>query len=208
VRKVAKDLTPDERSKESEKRAGRRVAIRNRQNAARLDEEHRQETEWFLAAHALANSEELAGKAVVRVVMMMKQEAINVASGGVASLPPSCAVGGALSTFSVTSTPSGRPPALDLNMPVLHVPALDAHGRGGVLLSRFGDLQPPSGSAGLGIDLNHTPSTGCGTLAGLKKAHRMSTADMPRAVNLFDEMLAPTEEVMAHPSCQLALPVA
>jgi hypothetical protein len=30
VRKLAKDLTPDERRKESEKRAGRRVAVRNR----------------------------------------------------------------------------------------------------------------------------------------------------------------------------------
>jgi hypothetical protein len=39
VRKAAKDLTPDERRKESEKRAGRRVAMRNRENAARLDEE-------------------------------------------------------------------------------------------------------------------------------------------------------------------------
>jgi uncharacterized protein YkwD len=95
VRKAAKDLTPDERKKESEK---------NRQNAARLDEEHRQETQRFLAAQALANNEELAGKAAVRTVMMMKQEAINVAFGSVASLPSSCGVGGALSTSSVTST--------------------------------------------------------------------------------------------------------
>jgi hypothetical protein len=34
VRKAAKDLTPDEWKKESEKRAGRRAAMRNRQNAA------------------------------------------------------------------------------------------------------------------------------------------------------------------------------
>jgi hypothetical protein len=34
VRKPAKDPTPDERRKESEKRAGRRVAVQNRQNAA------------------------------------------------------------------------------------------------------------------------------------------------------------------------------
>jgi hypothetical protein len=97
VRKAAKDLTPDERRKELEKRAGRRVAVRNRQNAARLDEERRLETERFLAAQALANNKELTGKATVRADMMMKQEAINVAFGGVASLPPSCAVGGALS---------------------------------------------------------------------------------------------------------------
>jgi hypothetical protein len=131
-----------------------------------------------------------------------------VAFGGITSLPLSCAIGGALSMSSVTSTPSGHPPALKLNMPVAHAPALGAHGRGGVPLSRFGDLRPPSGSAGPGIDLNRTPSTGCGTPAGLKNPRRMSTADMPRAVNLFNEMPAPTNEVMAHPSCQLALSVA
>jgi hypothetical protein len=75
---------------------------------------------------------------------------------------------------------------------------------GGVPLSRFGDLRPPSGSPGLGIDLNRTPSTGCGTPAALKKPRRMCTANMTWAVNLFDEMSAPTDEVMAHPSCQLA----
>jgi hypothetical protein len=124
VRKAAKDLTPNERRNESEKRAGRRVAMQNSQNVARLDEEHRQETERFLAPHPLANCEELAGKAVAHAVMMMKQEAINVAFDDIASLPPSCAVGGALSTSSVTSTPSGRPPALELNTPVAHAPAL------------------------------------------------------------------------------------
>jgi hypothetical protein len=36
----------------------------------------------------------------------------------------------------------------------------------------------------------------------------MSTADMPRELNLFDEMPVTDDEVMAHPSCQLALPVA
>jgi hypothetical protein len=72
VRKEAKDLTPDERKKESEKRVGRRAAMRNRQNAARLDEERRQETQRFLAAQALDNSEELARKAAARAVMMMK----------------------------------------------------------------------------------------------------------------------------------------
>jgi hypothetical protein len=34
VRKAAKDLTPDERKKESEKRASRRATMRTRQNAA------------------------------------------------------------------------------------------------------------------------------------------------------------------------------
>jgi hypothetical protein len=140
--------------------------------------------------------------------MIMKQEATNVAFGGVASLPPSCGVGGALSTNSVTSTPSGRPTALELNTPIVHAPALGPHGRGGVPISRFGDFRPPSASIGPGIDLNRTPSTRCGTPAGLKKPHRMSTANMPRAVNLLDEMPVPDDEVMAHPTCQLALSVA
>jgi hypothetical protein len=89
VRKVAKDLMPDEQMKESEKHAGRRVAVRNHQNATRLDEERRLETERFLAAQAMVNREELAGKAAMRFVMMMKQEAINVAFSGATSLPPS-----------------------------------------------------------------------------------------------------------------------
>jgi hypothetical protein len=153
----------------------------------------------------LANSEVLAGKAAARAVMMMKQEAINVAFGGVASLPPSCGVGGALSTSSVTLTLSGRPPALELNTLVAHAPTLGTHGQGGVPLSRFGDFRPLSALIGPVIDLNRTPSTGCDTPAGLKKPRRMSTADMPRAVNLFDEMPTLDNEVMAHPSCQLAL---
>jgi hypothetical protein len=129
-----------------------------------------------------------------------------VAFGNIASLPPSSIiVGGALSTSSVTSALSGRPPALEPNTPIVHAPAPGAHDRGGVTLSRFGDLRPLSGSAGPDIDLNRTPLTGCDTPAGSKKPHRMPTADKPRAVNLFDEMpghaRAPTDEVMAHPSC-------
>jgi hypothetical protein len=61
--------------------------------------------------------------------MIVKQEAINVAFGGAASVPPPHSIGGALSTSSVTSTPSGRPPALDPNTPVVHAPALGAHDR-------------------------------------------------------------------------------
>jgi hypothetical protein len=72
----------------------------------------------------LANSEELSGKAVARAVMMMKQEATNVAFDDIASLALSCAIGGALSTSSVTSTPRGRPPALEINTPVAYAPAL------------------------------------------------------------------------------------
>jgi hypothetical protein len=52
-------LTPAERRIESEKRAGRREAIKNHQNAAQLKEKRRQETKRFLTAQALTNSEEL-----------------------------------------------------------------------------------------------------------------------------------------------------
>jgi hypothetical protein len=69
---MVKGMTPDERMMESEKRIGRREAAKNHVLAARLDEERRQETERYLAEQDLANSEELAGKAVVRAVMLMK----------------------------------------------------------------------------------------------------------------------------------------
>jgi hypothetical protein len=160
---------------------------------------------------ALANSKELVGKAAMHAIMMMKQEAINVAFGGVTSVPPPHSVSGALSTRPITSTPSGIPPALEPNTPVAHALALGAHGRGGTSLSRFGNLNPMSGSAGSCIDLNRTPSTGCTTSTVSKKPRRISTVNMPRVVNLFDDMpehaRAPTDEVMAHPTCQLSLPV-
>jgi hypothetical protein len=57
--KLAKDMTLDDRRIESEKRAGRREAIKNLQNAAQLDEKRRLETERFLATQELTNSEEL-----------------------------------------------------------------------------------------------------------------------------------------------------
>jgi hypothetical protein len=72
ARKMAKGMTSEERRMESEKHAGRHEATKNRVLAARLDEERRQETERYLTAQALANNEELAGKAIVRVVMLMK----------------------------------------------------------------------------------------------------------------------------------------
>jgi hypothetical protein len=55
--------------------------------AARLNEELQQETERYLAVQALANSEELASKAIVCAVMLMKQEALNVAFGSASSMP-------------------------------------------------------------------------------------------------------------------------
>jgi hypothetical protein len=51
---------------------------------AQLAEECRQETKRFLAAQALANSEEQMGKAIVHAIKMMKHEAINMAFGGIA----------------------------------------------------------------------------------------------------------------------------
>jgi hypothetical protein len=57
-----------------------------------------------------------------------------------------------------------------------------------IALSRFGDLRPTlSGSAGPAIDLNR-PSIGDTTPAGAKKPHCISSADIPRVVNLFDDM--------------------
>jgi hypothetical protein len=88
ARKPVKDLTLDKRRKESEKHASRCEPVKNRQNTARLEEEHRLETEQFLAAQALANSEELASKAVVRTVMMTRQDATNITFGSITSMPP------------------------------------------------------------------------------------------------------------------------
>jgi hypothetical protein len=167
-----------------------REAVKNRQNAARLEEERRQETERFLTAQALANNEELAGKAVVRTVMMMKQEALNIAFGGASSLPPPHSVGGVLSTSSVTSTPSRRPPlearaqhscrrcsctgrprsdwrrALPVWRPLPDIVGVDR---------AYHRPQPDT------IDKGHHPE-------GPKKPRRISTADMSRAVNMFDKM--------------------
>jgi hypothetical protein len=204
-------MTPDEPRIKSEKRAGRREAVKIRQNAARLDEERPQETERYLAAQALVNSEDLAGKAVVRAFMLMKHEAFHVVFSDVATEHPPHSIGGALSMSSVTSTPSGCPP-LEPNMPVSHAPTLGAHTRMGGVLSRFCDLHPTlPGSAGPAIDLNRTTTTRHTTPACAKKPHCISTANMTTAVNLFEDMPeqapAPIEDVMAHPTCQFSLSV-
>jgi hypothetical protein len=88
TRKMVKDMTPDERRIESDKRAGRREAVKSRQQAARLNKESLQEIEHYLAFKALANSEELASKADVCVVMLMKQEALNNTFGGAVFVSP------------------------------------------------------------------------------------------------------------------------
>jgi hypothetical protein len=155
ARKPAKELMLDEHGKESEKRASRCEAMKNCQNTARL-EEHRLETKRFLAVQALDNSEELAGKATVHPIRMIKQEAINVAFGGATYVTPPLSIGGALSASSVTSTSSWRPPTLAPNTPVVHAHALGAHDRCSAVLSQFGDLRPTSGSAWPGINLNRT----------------------------------------------------
>jgi hypothetical protein len=74
---------------------------------------------------ALANNEELASKAAVRAIMLMKQEALNIAFGSTVSLPPFYSIDGALSTSLVTSTSSRRPP-LKPNTPAAAAPALGA----------------------------------------------------------------------------------
>jgi hypothetical protein len=88
ARKPMKDLTLDEQRKEAEKHASWCEPVKNRQNTARLEEECRLETEQFLAAQALANSEELASKAAVRTVMMTRQDATNITFSSVAFVPP------------------------------------------------------------------------------------------------------------------------
>jgi hypothetical protein len=101
---MAKNMTADECRIKSEKRAGRRKAAKNHVLDARINEERRQETESYLTVQALTNSEDLAGKAAVRAIMLMKQEALNIAFGGASSVPPPHLVTGALSTSSVTLT--------------------------------------------------------------------------------------------------------
>jgi hypothetical protein len=208
ARKLAKDMTPDERRIESEKRAGRREAIKICQQAARLDEERRQETERYLAAQALANSKELAGKAAVHAVMLMKQEALNVAFGGAASVPPPHSVAGASSTSSVTSTLSGRPP-LEPNTPGAHSPALGAHAMTGgalpvarlppdvVRVSRACHRPQPDT-----VDRGHHPGMRKEASPHLYKKHAEGLFD-----NVPEQVPTPTKEVMAHPPCQSSLPV-
>jgi hypothetical protein len=124
VRKMAKDMTPDECRIKSEKRAGRCEASKNHVLDARINEERRQETKRYLTTQALANSKDLAGKAAVRAIMLMKQEALNIAFGGAASVPPPHLVTGALSTSSVMLTQSSRPP-LEPGMFGVHAPSLE-----------------------------------------------------------------------------------
>jgi hypothetical protein len=103
-------------------------------------------------------------------------------------VPPPNPVAGALSTSSVMSTPSGRPP-LEPRTPGAHTPSLGAHARSGGTLFRLGVLwHTSSESVGPASNLNRTPST-CDTIpACAKKPPCISPANMPRAVNLYDEM--------------------
>jgi hypothetical protein len=89
---MAKDIMPDKRKIKSEKRASQREATKKRVLAARLNEERRQETERYLIVQDLGNSEELGGKAVLQVVMLMKNEVLKVVFGGAVSVPPNHSV--------------------------------------------------------------------------------------------------------------------
>jgi hypothetical protein len=63
AKKLAKDLTPEKRRAESDKRAGRRGAARGRAAAAKLEEARLKANERIIARRAEANSELLAKKA-------------------------------------------------------------------------------------------------------------------------------------------------
>jgi hypothetical protein len=158
----------------------------------------------------LANSEELAGKPVVCAVMLMKHEALNFAFG----VPVLCLLptpSRSIDKLGHIDTDGHAP--LEPWMPSPHAPLLDAHARNGGTLSRLSELRPTSSeSAWPVVDLNRTPSTGDTTPACAKKPRHITITDMPRAVNLFDEMheeaLVPTDEVMPFPlvNCHCRLP--
>jgi hypothetical protein len=123
LRMMAKDTTPDKRKIESEKRTGQREAAKNPMLAARLVEE-------LPRCATLANIEDLASKAAVRVIMLMKQEALDIVFGGAASMPPPHSIADALSTNSIMSTPSGHP-SLEPRMPGVQASLLGTHTRTG-----------------------------------------------------------------------------
>jgi hypothetical protein len=145
-------------------------------------------TKRYLATQALDNSEELAGKAAVRAIMLMKLEAANIMFGGATYVPLAYPVAGALSTSSVMSTLSDCP-SLVPTTPGAHAPSVGAHARTGGVLSRLGELRLTSSEVtGPAINLNGKSSIGDTTPTCTKKPHCISPADMPRVVNLFDEM--------------------
>jgi hypothetical protein len=133
ARKLAKNMTTDERKAESKKRANRREVAKNCVLDACLNGERRLETERYIAAQALANSEELVGKAAVRAVMMMKQEALKVAFGRAVSMPPH--------PMAISSLTSGRPP-LKPRTPSPHAPLQGTQARAGGALSRLAQHRP------------------------------------------------------------------
>jgi hypothetical protein len=133
-------MTTDERKAESKKRANRREVAKNCVLDACLNGERRLETERYIAVQALANSEELVGKAAVHAVMMMKQEALKVAFGRVVSVPSHPMAVSSL-TSSITSTPSGRPP-LKPRTPSPHAPLQGTQARAGGALSRLAQHRP------------------------------------------------------------------
>jgi hypothetical protein len=105
-KKAAKDMT-EERWTESTKHAGRREAAKARKAAVKLEEEWLRTNDRIITQRQHANGKLLAHKAAQQAIMMMKQEALNVAFGHGVVIPLAA---GASSTSSITSTPSGRPP--------------------------------------------------------------------------------------------------
>jgi hypothetical protein len=186
VKKQAKDMTSEEQKAKSEKCAGRREATRIHVFTTRLDEEQRQVNDHYLFAQATANSEELAEKAAARVVMLMKQEALNVAFDDGAVIPGQ-PVAGVSSTSSVTSTPSGRPPP-EPRTPSGRPPPEPKDWWRALPVGRALADVVGVGRACHAIDLNQTSMAGDTTLAWGKKQQRISVAAMPPGVNLFDGM--------------------
>jgi hypothetical protein len=91
----------------------------------------RQEIDRYVAVQAVANIEKLADKTDMWAIVMMKQEAPNVAFGRDIVVPPMV---DASSTSSVTSTPSRRAP-LEPRMHGAQTLSLGAHLRIG--MTRF-----------------------------------------------------------------------
>ena len=189
TKKPAKDQTPEERKIESEKRASRRAAKKNREEAARLELERRQAELIYRQAMVAASKEDLVHGAAERAVLILKHEAIVSTYG--------CGQAGSetLSTSSVTSTPGG-PPQLEPRTPGPHTPSPANQGRGLVGLSRLGDpRQTSSGSGEKSIDLNRDFEA---TPLASKRARRISGEDLPPAVNPFDGMTADDGEAALH----------
>jgi hypothetical protein len=148
-------MMAEERQVKSDKRVGRREAVRARAAIAKLEEERLKENDRIISQRQHANGELPAQKAAQQAIMMMKQEALNVAFGHGVVIP----LGGQGHAVAGASlVPSGRPPV----QPRPHMPSQGGgHDSVGCALSRLGVPGVMSlCTSGKGIDLNHTPTTG------------------------------------------------